>query len=161
MNLGCLINSSAVDGGPACFEDPVTGIITLYFASERPGLGEIDIYASTLRSDGVFGRPALVWELSSPRIDQRPAIRLDGLEMFIRSNRDGGLGDDDIWVSTRETTRDAWSAPVNLGRPINTEYNDGAATLSPDGTTLYFNSTPPGGCGDSQDLYTATRKRVD
>jgi hypothetical protein len=131
----------------------------LYFCRDRGGLGDFDIYVSTLRRDGVFGRPALVWELDSPQRDTRTAIRRDGLEMFITSGRLGGFGALDVWVSTRETTQDAWSIPVNVGSTINTAAAEGGPALSCDGTTMYFYSDRPGGYG-GRDLYVTTRAEL-
>ncbi len=161
MNLGSLTHSS-VGGGecaPTYFNDEQTGITSLYFCRDMGGLGDFDIYVSTLRLDGLFGRPALVWEVDSPFRDTRTAIRRDGLEMFITSNRPGGLGANDVWVSTRETTLDAWSTPVNLGPPINTAAAEGGPALSCDGTTMYFFSERPGGFG-GRDLYVTTRTEL-
>jgi hypothetical protein len=56
----------------------------------------------------------------------------------------------------RATTADPWSTPTNLGSSINSSANDLRASLSWDGTTLYFGSTRVGSEG-SQDLYYATR----
>lgn len=158
MNLGCTINSDTHDRAPNYFEDPETGLITLYFVSPRlDGLGDFDTYASTLRADGTFGAPGLVWELSTLETDFRNAIRPDGLEMIQYSNRPGGLGEFDLWVATRETTQDAWSRSVNLGATVNSDAEDRGPALSLDGTTLYFSSNRPGGYG-MQDLYVTTRK---
>jgi hypothetical protein len=161
VNLGCTINSAAADNGPTYFADDETDTVTMFFNSTRPGgIGPENIYASILGDDGTFGAAVLVPELSSPRVDGRTAIRRDGLEMLVSSNRLGSIGgSNDIWVSTRATTSGAWSTPVNLGRPINSEFDDGGSALSADGTTLYFYSTRPGGLG-GRDLYVATRHRI-
>jgi hypothetical protein len=160
MNLGCTINSAESDGGPNYFEDPKTRLTTLYFMSSRPdGLGGSDVYASMLRRDRTFGAPALVWELSTPQDDLRTAIRRDGLEMLLYSNRLGGVGGYDLWASMRETTRDAWSRPVNLGPTVNSDADDRAPALSRDGTVLYFSSNRPGGFG-GHDLYLTIRNRL-
>jgi WD40 repeat protein len=60
---------------------------------------------------------------------------------------------------TAETFGD-WSAPVNVGAPINTIYNDTYAFLSRDELTMYFTSDRPGGLGGN-DLWFATRDSVD
>jgi hypothetical protein len=163
VNLGERIDTPADTSSGACaptyFEDEETGITSLYFCRNHGGLGDFDIYVSMLRADGVFGHPALVWELSSPNRDTRTAIRRDGLEMFITSNRPGGFGALDLWVSTRETTLDAWSAPIDVGPTLNTPANDGGPALSCDGTTMYFYSDRPGGFG-GRDLYLSTRQRI-
>jgi hypothetical protein len=160
VNLGCVVNSPYADNGPIIFEDDATGITTLYFNSLRPGgLGDADIYASTLQADGTFGPAALVRELSSKFADDRAAIRRDGLEILVSTNRPGGEGGQDIWVATRATTLDLWSAPVPLGPVVNSPYFDGGPALSFDGTELYFYSTRPGGFGGN-DLYVTTRARL-
>ena len=159
VNLGSLIHSDQPDVGefaPTYFHDRQTGTTSLYFNRGQGGVGDFDIYVSMLRRDGVFGRPSLVWELDSPQRDTRTAIRRDGLEMFITSGRPGGFGALDVWVSTRETTQDAWSMPVNVGPAINTTASEGGPALSCDGTTMYFYSDRPGGSG-GRDLYVTTR----
>ncbi len=165
-NLGCVVNGPANDNGPTYFEDQMTGITTLYFTSTRlGGPGDFDIYASTrVGDDGEFGPAVLVPELSGPGRDTRTAIRRDGLEIFLSSDvtgRVGGIGSQDIWVSTRGTTLDPWSTPVNLGPTVNSTAFDGAPALSFDGTTLYFFSerTDLGGFG-KRDLYVTTRARL-
>jgi len=162
-DLGCVVNSAFADAGPTYFEDEATGVTTLYFTVQNnPPTSDQgwDIYASMrVGDDDAFGPPVLVPELSSPYRDTRTAIRRDGLEMFITSNRPGGSGKIDLWVSTRETNLDPWSTPVNLGPTINTADDDGGPALSCDGTTLYFYSTRPGGSG-GRDLYVTTRHKI-
>src|SRR6266446_4369727 len=147
-NLGCVVNSSFADAGPTYFEDDATGITTLYFTVQNnPPTSDqgFDIYASTrIGDDGAFGAPVLVPELSSPFRDTRTAIRRDGLEIFLSSGRPGddvvghSAGSEDLWVSTRATTSDVWSPPLNLnlvnqqlgGPAINSTAFDGAPALS-------------------------------
>src|SRR6266487_1678346 len=60
----------------------------------------------------------------------------------------------------RAETFGDWSAPVNVGPPINTIYNDNYAVLSRDELTMYFTSDRPGSLG-GDDLWFATRESVD
>jgi hypothetical protein len=165
VNLGCTINSPFNEAAPNYFEDEETGTTTLYFASSRPGgpgaPGSFHIYASTLEDDGLFGPAVLVPELNSPYAETTTAIRRDGLEFFLRSTRpEGRIGLEDLWVSTRESTLDPWSTPVNLGPTVNYPgYNTAGPALSWAGTTLYFWSDRPGGFG-ARDLYVTTRQRI-
>jgi WD40 repeat protein len=165
-NLGCAINTVYNDAGPSYFEDEANETVTLYFTSDgRPdSLGGFDIYASTLQEDGTFGPGVPVRELSSPFRDTRTAIRKDGLEIFISTERPGGVDGRDIWVATRPSTSDPWSAPEPLGPTINSACLDGAPALSWDGRELYFYSTRPlvtgGPCGKA-DLYVARRRKLD
>ena len=166
VNLG-LINSAAADTALTYFEDEETGIISGYVTTTRPGgppgslPNTFHIWVSTLGDDGSFGPAVLVPELSSQYNDTRSAIRRDGLEFFLSSDRPNGrIGKNDIWVSTRENTLEPWSTPVNLGSTINFPgYVTGAPALSWDGTTLYFYSDRPGGFG-GRDLYFATRRKL-
>lgn len=170
VNLGSGVNSDADESRAVEFLDDASGTILLYFGSDRPGgPGGHDIYVSTLGPDETFSPPVLVTELSSPSGDFRPAIRRDGLEMFLSSNRPGTYGAMDLWVATRPSTRDPWSAPVNLGPLINTpprppeveQANDWGPALSFDGTTLYFNSAfRSGNVSDMFDIWVATRSKL-
>jgi Tol biopolymer transport system component len=165
VNLGSGVNTLADEQGPEYFEDDKTGIITLYFGSNRPGgLGGTDIYASTLNENGdeeAFGPAVLVAELSSPFNDQGPSIRRDGLEMFLASDRPT-LGNVDLWVSTRANTSDPWSTPVNLGPTVNSMFADAGPALSFDGTELYFHSPfRPGNVGGPMfDIWVTTRAKL-
>ena len=159
QNLGSNVNSSANEASPEVFEDDTTGVITLYFESNRldgpgpytndPSSNGNDIYASVLQPDDAFGVATLVAELSTPSVERQPTVRRDGLEVFFASNRPGpgAVGGLDLWVSTRATTSEPWSTPVNLGPSVNYAGNDAGPALSFDGTTLYFQSDRPGGYG--------------
>lgn len=160
-NLGCVVNSAGDEAGPYLLGDD------LYFSSSRAGgfspeapgavTGDGDIYSSAF--DGAsFGAPVLVPALNTSANDLRPNLRRDGLEIFFDSNREGGIGGIDLWVAHRASTADAWSAPENLGS-VNSSANDLRASLSWDGSELYFGSTRGGGEG-SQDIYVATREKV-
>jgi hypothetical protein len=173
VNLGSGVNTAADEGGPAFFEDDETGAVMLYFNSTRPGgIGDSDIYTSTLNEVDereTFGPAVLVAELSSPFSDQGPAIRRDGLEIFLGSNRPGsilpppGLPSQavDLWVSTRASTSDPWSTPVNLGPVVNSEFSDAGPALSFDSTELYFHSPFRSGNvgGPMFDIWVSTRTK--
>ncbi len=90
-----------------------------------------------------------------------PFISPDGRTFFIASNRPGGLGGLDIWVSTRANENAPWNEPVNVGAPINTAANDFCPTIGRDGKTFFFASNRAGHCGEAAnaDLYTARLDR--
>ena len=116
-----------------------------------------------------FG-PAVDIEASLPGAHDRfntdavegcPFISRDGKKFFMASNRSGGEGGIDIWVSTRAHRDDPWGEPVNVGPPVNSEAADFCPTLARDGHTFYFVSTRDveGSCGGG-DIY-VTRLRDD
>ena len=175
VNLGGLINTSYDEYSPSYFEDEETGIIVLYLSSDRPGgpvgslPGTSHIYVSTLGDDGTFGPAVLVPELSSQYNESGTAIRRDGLEIFLSSQRPGIGIPNSIWVSTRDSTLDAWSTPVDLGSTVNSPgHGNVHPTLSWDGTALYFCSNRPGGFnapnnlepGITGDIYVTTRAKL-
>ncbi|OIQ31371.1 MAG: hypothetical protein BM555_05275 [Crocinitomix sp. MedPE-SWsnd] len=71
----------------------------------------------------------------------------DGKRLFIVSNRPGGYGGLDIYVS-ESIGEDEWSEPKNMGPSINTEFDEDAPYLDPDEKTLYFASKGHSSIGD-------------
>ena len=80
-------------------------------------------------------------------IDADPAISKDGLSLYISTDRPGGLGDLDIWVSQRASVDDPWGPPQPLGPNVNSNAADLAPALSPDGHRMYFQSFRTGEIG--------------
>jgi hypothetical protein len=114
--------------------------------------------AEVTRSDFTFNKPTnLGPTVNSSASEWGPSFSADYLEMFFFSNRPGGLGDWDIWVTTRETVDDDWGTPFNLGAPVNSSFVDITAALSPNGLELYFSTTRPGGIG-YEDIWVTRRE---
>ncbi len=90
--------------------------------------------------------------------DQHMAISKDGLSLYFASNRAGGCGDFDIWVTQRTSVDDPWEEPSNLGCTINSSVRDFAPNLTTDGHLLFFHSFRANdNCGGG-DIYYAHRK---
>ena len=185
MNLGCstLNIIGADEGAPNFWEDSATGTLNLYFARNyNPANNQgFDIYVSQCTSDIASCNRDQLWsaaqpvtELNSAFRETRSAIRRrDNLEIIISSMRIPARNHD-LWVCTRSSTADAWSAPVNLNDDnaakcaslgidpcpvINTTFADGAPAISWDGQTMIFYSDRPGGSGGT-DLWMTTREKV-
>jgi Tol biopolymer transport system component len=156
-NIGFVVNGDGAAGPSISYDG-----LTLYFSSNRlAGHGSMDIYMATrtTRND-VWGQVVnLGPKVNSPDFESMPGISSDGLELYFQSNRPGGYGGFDIYVSRRATENDPWGDAVNLGPVVNSAYNDAGPSLSPDGLLLFFQdfSTPrPGGYGGT-DLWMARR----
>jgi len=69
--------------------------------------------------------------------DFAPFISADGNSLYFASDREGGFGGQDAWVS-RKGPDGQWGPPENLGQPLNTQLNEGPDTFSVDEQTIYF-----------------------
>jgi hypothetical protein len=98
--------------------------------------------------------------VNSTFIDNSPELSRDGLSLYFGSNRPGGQGSQDIWVSRRESETAPWGQPVNLGPVINTAGVDNGAHLSNDGHLMYFTTMRADAQAGSQDLYVSWRADV-
>lgn len=95
--------------------------------------------------------------LNTGSTDGCPFVSKNGLRLYFASNRPGGLGGLDIYVSQRPSIDVPWGPPQNLGPTINGGANELCPTLTIDGHRLFFVSDREGGCG-GQDLYLARRR---
>jgi Tol biopolymer transport system component len=96
--------------------------------------------------DGHWTAPEVA-PFSGQYLDIEPAISPDGSKFFFASNRprpgtDALTADPDIWVMDR--SGDGWSAPRNLGPPINTDRPEYFPSITADGT-IYFTGTDEDG----------------
>jgi hypothetical protein len=91
--------------------------------------------------------------------DAGPCLSKDGLTLYFNSTRAGGFGDNDIWVSRRARVDLGWSAPVNIGAPVNTGAMEAVPVLSRDEHWLFFNSNRAGGKGNN-DLWASYRENI-
>jgi len=150
-NLGPLVNSESSEWSQSISSDG----LSLYFGSGRPGgQGSFDVWVTTRATkEDPWGTPVnLGPKVNSSSNDALPNISADGLILFFVSERPGGYGGRDLWVTRRATTSDPWEQAVNLGPPFNTSEWDHLPIISPDGSTVYFSSTRPGGHG-GEDLW--------
>jgi len=115
--------------------------------SDQPILGlQAHSFASSEWSEPVNIGPTI----NTTANENNPTLSPDGLSLYFTSDRAGGLGLTDIWVSHRACGDCPWEAPANLGSPVNTASTDIAPTISIDGHLLFFASgrVPEGGVGD-------------
>jgi hypothetical protein len=97
--------------------------------------------------------------INSSLSDQGPAISKDGLSLYFTSNRSGGIGGFDMYVSQRASVDDPWSSPLNLGPTVNTTSDEGNPAFSRDEHLMFFQSKRPGGFGGI-DLWVAYREHT-
>ena len=108
----------------------------MLFASAREGYSGVNIFSAEL-ADSEWTN----WNYVGDRLMKEIMIgevHLHGNELYFHSDRPGGRGGFDIWVTTKEG--DSWSDPINIGA-VNTSDMDGYPFVSQDGTELWFTRT--------------------
>ncbi len=118
--------------------------------------------SQSVKADFTFGEPVnLGPPINSSYQDADTYISSEGLEFYFSSDRPGGYGYYDLWVSSRDTNDADWSEPVNLGETVNSKAFDGAPCISPDGLELYFESRREGGLSSGSDIWVSRRVTID
>ncbi len=140
----------------------------LSFSSDQSLL----IYTACNRSDG-FGSCDLYYgyndinnlnfvnlgkDINSKFWDSQACFSSDRNYIYFVSNRPGGYGGTDIWIS--EIKKDGFSNPVNAGPEINTKFDEMSPYIHPDNLNLYFASNGHIGLGD-YDLYISKRNDIN
>jgi hypothetical protein len=162
LNLGPDVNSAFEDLAPHLSSDG----LALYFASTRPdGQGGEDLWVSRRANrHDPWGPATNVGPLINTSANERsPALSRNRRLLFLATDRPGGSGGFDIWVSWRPDPDDdfGWQTPVNLGSGINSAATDAGPSFLERGDRwptppvipqLYIASNRPGGPG-GLDLY--------
>ena len=123
------------------------GKTLLLYMSPEKGNFLNDIYVSLLQPDGTWSEPkSLGKKINLEKYDEMtPYLAADGETLYFSSDRPGGLGDNDIWMTKRlDKTWQKWSDPVNLGSPINTPEWDAFFTLDAGGEYAYLTNSESG-----------------
>jgi outer membrane protein OmpA-like peptidoglycan-associated protein len=119
------------------------------------GLGSCDLYISYLTPDGWSTPENLGETINTESWESAPSLSPDKRDLYFTSNRPGGYGGNDIYISHR-MPNGQWTAPENLGPEINTAGNESAPFIHADNQSLYFTSNGhPGYGGD--DLFVSRK----
>lgn len=133
-NLGPTINTRFYESQPALTADGRQ----LYFISDRPGgKGRRDIWRSDLGTDGNWTEPVNLGEpVNTASNEASPFIHANGQTLFFASEGHIGLGGYDLFVADNGPS--GWSAPTNLGYPINTSEDQASLFVAANGTRAYY-----------------------
>ena len=141
VNIGAVVNEEGHDATSSISPDGKT----LFLYKDAKG-GSLFSSKWEEENSGEWGTPKLVKELKS-KSSFEPHVSITENEdaMYFISNRDGGVGANDIWVVRKED--DKWGDPENIGDSLNTIYNERGVYVDADGKTLYFSSEGHKGMG--------------
>ena len=152
--IGAPINTTGNEGAQQISADGNTLVFT--GCNRRDGFGKCDIYFARKNVYGQWGKPYNAGGVvNGPSADKQPCLSPDGRFLYFSSDRAGGLGKMDIWVSELDANG-KWGKPKNLGAPINTPGDDICPFIHPDNQTLYFSSDGHPGLGN-KDIFMSRR----
>ena len=136
-NAGAPLNTDDNEGAQTISAD---GRFLFFTACNRPdGQGKCDIYLS-VSNNGKWSEPVnLGYPINSSYSEKHPSVTADGRRLYFSSDRPGGFGELDIWVSLKQSNG-SWSFPVNMGEKINTPGNEQSPFIHSDNQSLYFSS---------------------
>jgi outer membrane protein OmpA-like peptidoglycan-associated protein len=122
---------------------------TLYFSSNRPGgLGGTDLYKATKDAKGEWANVKNLGPTINTAFDEEgPFIDYDMVTLYFSSKGHKNMGSYDIFRAVFDPRKNTWSAPENLGYPINTPDDDIFYITSSDGKRAYYSSVREDGLG--------------
>ena len=158
-NLGNVINTAASECSPYLdMNDSLLiytyrgelssgGLQNAFNEPDSKGVYYEDVFTSTKIND-VWSTPHPIPNVNSKNNDEALSISYDGRLLFI--SRDSPEDDGDIYMS--KWAGSDWGPSVRLSGDVNTPAWEDNCVLAPDGKTLYFSSSRPGGYG-GKDIY--------
>ncbi|MFT6338111.1 MAG: outer membrane protein OmpA-like peptidoglycan-associated protein, partial [Halioglobus sp.] len=133
-NLGVEVNTSSWDVQPTLSADGRT----LYFVSDRPGgKGGKDIWKTYKDKKDLWVSPVnLGATINTPYDEISPFIHVNGESLYFSSKGHAGMGGYDIFMS--ELSEKKWSAPRNMGYPLNDHHDQVSLYITSDGLKGYY-----------------------
>ena len=132
LNMGNVINTEGHDSNCSLSADGQRFLV-------YKDVGHGDLFESYLEGTTWSKPQALPSEINSDAHESSASYSPDGKKLFFVSDKKGGLGGRDIYVSIKNA-KGKWTEAVNLGPTINTEFDEEGVFIHPDGKTLYFSS---------------------
>jgi hypothetical protein len=108
--------------------------------AKKTARGDFDLFLREL-SPGGWTASRLLEGINSPADDLDPVLAASGTDLYFASNRPGGLGGYDLYLSRR--VAGGWEEPINLGSRVNSPYDDAGPSIHPGGLLLLFSTTRP------------------
>lgn len=131
------LNSANNEGTCSVSADGRTLVFT---ACGRPdSYGSCDLYIARKEKTGWQVPTNVGNTVNSSSWDSQPSLSADGSTLYFVSDRPGGYGKTDIWLTRLDSTGN-WTSPVNLGKTINSPGNENAPFIHANGSTLFYSS---------------------
>jgi len=146
-NMGPTVNTTGQDALAGISADAQT----LYIYHGNDGG---DIYESHLHGNN-WSTPTLLNGKINTHHEQSVSLAPDNKTLYFSSDRPGGYGGSDIYVSVADANG-VWGDAKNLGPVVNTKYNEGQMSIQSDGLTMYFSSEGHNSMG-GYDIFKTTK----
>lgn len=135
----------------------------IYFTHQHPEMKYSTIYIVSKIGDDNWSMPKKA-PFSGKHLDMEPFFSPDNLRLYFVSDRQkkgvkSKTKDFDIWYLERKSPADTWSAPINVGEPINTTANEFYPSVSSNGD-FYFTSDREGTKGKDDIFFSAFKNGV-
>jgi outer membrane protein OmpA-like peptidoglycan-associated protein len=120
-----------------------SGKVLISAVQRADSRGDQDLYVSFRTGEDSWSKPMNMGKMiNTPKVEFAPFLASDGKTLYFASNGHRGFGESDIFYTRRQDdTWTNWSAPVNIGKSINSSSWDGYYTISAKGDFAYFIST--------------------
>lgn len=112
----------------------------------RQGHGSCDLFESVLIGDDWTEPKNLGSQVNSAEWESQPSLSADGRTLYFVSDRRGGSGRRDIWMSSLND-KGEWTRAKNVGKPVNTPYDEISPFIHVNNKILYFASNGLTGFG--------------
>lgn len=150
-NMGDPINTSGHDATTAVSPDAQSMII---YIDDK---GDGNLYECKLDGE-LWSKPKKMNKnINTKAHESSASYSNDGKTLYFVSNKAGGFGHHDMYVTKWDEAKQDWGIATNLGGVLNTKYNEEAVLIHPDGKTLYFSSQGHRTMG-GYDIFKATLK---
>lgn len=122
------------------------GDVIILSLNRKEGKGDNDLYFSFRLKPNLWSEPInLGDEINSMFRELTPFLSQDKTKLFFSSNRPGGIGGADIYVTNRlDYTWRKWSKPKLLPEPINSKFDDSNPVVVEPNSSMYFISRRDG-----------------
>ncbi len=152
-NMGEGVNSTAHDASSGLSPDGKTLFV---FKGTLKGGG--DIYVSNL-NQGLWSKPKTLGKnINTAAHESAASLSYDGTLLYFISERDGGMGGRDIYVSQWDGKKEEWGVAQNLGGIVNSQYDEDGVYIHPDGKTIYFSSKGHNSMGGNDIFYSEMKE---
>ncbi len=153
IDAGDVLNTNDNEGAQSI---SANGRTMVYTVCNRPGIiGRCDLFISEKFGDTWSEPQNMGNPINTKYKETQPSLSSDGRTLYFVSDRPGGFGKLDIWMSTQDVNG-RWGTPVNLGDKINTPDFESSPFIHHDNKTLYFSSNGHIGMGGF-DLFIARK----